>query len=87
MKPTLPPIKILMEGVEQRIRERRELAAAYPLDPCPFCGAPAQHARAFKDPLYYGECTDLLECGISGPLRPTPEAAARAWNTRAGGEL
>jgi len=87
MKPTLPPIKIIMADVEQRIRERAEHAQLYPLDPCPFCGAPAQHARAFAPPFappqHYGECTDLVECGISGPTRSSPQAAALAWNTRA----
>ena len=76
-------IQIKIADVIARLEEKQSINAAYALDRCPFCGEPAQITWSFTPRAYYGECTDILECGISGPHGSTPAAAQLAWNTRA----
>lgn len=54
--------------------------------PCPFCGArgdlDSTEPRDGRRTLHWVECRGD-ECGISGRICDTPEAAATFWNRRA----
>lgn len=47
--------------------------------PCPVCGGRAE-AWPYGTRHSFVACVDELACGVSGPVRPTLEAAIRAWN-------
>lgn len=49
------------------------------LKSCPFCGG--RDIRIMGSMYAYVYCA---ACGVEGPLKPTREGAATAWNTRAG---
>lgn len=48
--------------------------------PCPLCGAIAE-LTIFGD-TWFVECKAFDDCGACGPIRPTPDTAAIAWNRR-----
>jgi hypothetical protein len=55
---------------------------------CPFCGKPGYLHKQYignRQPYVYGYCNpDHGGCGGKGPTHRTDDAAASAWNTRAG---
>lgn len=48
---------------------------------CPFCGSPGALERVIDD-IWHVSCTDHAACCGAGPIRPSAEDAARAWNRR-----
>lgn len=48
---------------------------------CPFCGAPGVLERVIDD-IWHVACTEYAACCGTGPIRPSAEEAARAWNRR-----
>ena len=66
-----------MDALRDRILLGKPDLDAVDLMGCPLCGGASELRMMLRK--FYGACT---ECGCSGPLKDTIEAAQQAWEQR-----